>query len=308
MGDVEPGADDPAAAAGRRPVLPASRPGHRRALHAVRSGDLQRLHAVRPRSATSARSASARRRAEFRRGPGRRDAVAKAKGVSGIDDPAGAPGVGLRLEPREGRRRRPRLRAGRRSACSQAGGGFGYPRRAAGSVGLAAGQYWRLVSPMFLHFGIFHLAVNAYSLCILGGSSRSVFGRWRLIAPLPRHRALRVGVELRAATPTPWPPARRAPFSACSAWCSCTRYQLRGSALGRDADADGRAGPADERGDHVRLAGHRLARAPRRVRRPAIVGGYLAERGRGQAVDERDRHRRRRRRRASWSRSRRTPR
>ena len=47
---------------------------------------------------------------------------------------------------------------------------------------IVLGEYWRLVTPIFLHAGIPHLAVNAYSLYILGPSIELPFGQARFLA------------------------------------------------------------------------------------------------------------------------------
>jgi rhomboid protease GluP len=41
---------------------------------------------------------------------------------------------------------------------------------------LQQGQYWRLVMPMFLHIGWFHLAVNMYALYLLGPILERIYG------------------------------------------------------------------------------------------------------------------------------------
>lgn len=46
-------------------------------------------------------------------------------------------------------------------------------------VGVAHGDWWRLVTSAFLHFGIFHLAVNMYSLFYAGTLLEHLIGRWR---------------------------------------------------------------------------------------------------------------------------------
>jgi membrane associated rhomboid family serine protease len=46
-------------------------------------------------------------------------------------------------------------------------------------VGLAHGEWWRMLSPAFLHYGPFHLAVNMYSLYFAGSLLEQVIGRWR---------------------------------------------------------------------------------------------------------------------------------
>ncbi len=47
---------------------------------------------------------------------------------------------------------------------------------------IAAGQYWRLLTPAFLHGGIVHLLVNSYSLFVLGSLTEPVLGRARFLA------------------------------------------------------------------------------------------------------------------------------
>ena len=39
-------------------------------------------------------------------------------------------------------------------------------------------QYWRLITPVFLHGGILHLVVNMYSLYSIGPAMESVYGHW----------------------------------------------------------------------------------------------------------------------------------
>lgn len=45
-----------------------------------------------------------------------------------------------------------------------------------------AGQYWRLFTANFLHIGLTHIFVNAYSLFILGREVEALFGKQRFVA------------------------------------------------------------------------------------------------------------------------------
>jgi len=45
-----------------------------------------------------------------------------------------------------------------------------------------AHQYWRLITPMFLHAGLIHLAFNSYALYLLGFMVEGVFGKARFLA------------------------------------------------------------------------------------------------------------------------------
>jgi membrane associated rhomboid family serine protease len=48
-------------------------------------------------------------------------------------------------------------------------------------VGLAHGEWWRTITPMFLHYGPIHLAMNMYSLYFAGTILESIIGRWRFL-------------------------------------------------------------------------------------------------------------------------------
>jgi len=47
---------------------------------------------------------------------------------------------------------------------------------------ITQGQYYRLISAMFLHGGIVHLAVNMYSLYAIGPMVEKVYGKAKFIA------------------------------------------------------------------------------------------------------------------------------
>ncbi|RPI30011.1 MAG: rhomboid family intramembrane serine protease [Chloroflexota bacterium] len=47
---------------------------------------------------------------------------------------------------------------------------------------IVSGEYWRLITPMFLHGSILHIAFNMYALFSLGPSLERPFGHWRFLA------------------------------------------------------------------------------------------------------------------------------
>ncbi|MEJ2732662.1 MAG: rhomboid family intramembrane serine protease [Anaerolineae bacterium] len=47
---------------------------------------------------------------------------------------------------------------------------------------IAAGEYWRLFTSMFLHIGIMHLAFNGYALLVIGTELERLFGHSRFLA------------------------------------------------------------------------------------------------------------------------------
>lgn len=50
------------------------------------------------------------------------------------------------------------------------------------NAAIAAGQYWRLITPVFIHAGLAHLFVNMYSLYVIGPTGEEMFGRPRFLA------------------------------------------------------------------------------------------------------------------------------
>lgn len=46
---------------------------------------------------------------------------------------------------------------------------------------IAAGQYWRLLTPVFIHAGLAHLFVNMYSLYVIGPAGEQFFGHVRFL-------------------------------------------------------------------------------------------------------------------------------
>ncbi len=46
-------------------------------------------------------------------------------------------------------------------------------------MGVAHSEWWRLISAAFLHYGVFHLAINMYSLYFAGTLLEQIIGRWR---------------------------------------------------------------------------------------------------------------------------------
>jgi membrane associated rhomboid family serine protease len=49
------------------------------------------------------------------------------------------------------------------------------------AAGVAHGEWWRLVTAAFLHYGPFHLAINMYSLYFAGSILEQVIGRMRFL-------------------------------------------------------------------------------------------------------------------------------
>ncbi|HTG47769.1 MAG TPA: rhomboid family intramembrane serine protease [Actinomycetota bacterium] len=60
--------------------------------------------------------------------------------------------------------------------------GLAQPANGGCLIGIAAGQYWRLVTPIFLHAGVIHIAFNGYALYIVGNVVEQELGWRRFLA------------------------------------------------------------------------------------------------------------------------------
>ena len=123
-------------------------------------------------------------RREYRRGPGRQIAVANVKATSVTKlllvaiaigyvwelIVAGGPGSLL-----EGPSSQPLIDAG--ALVPYSGGSIAQP-----IGGIVGGEWWRLVSSIFLHAGLIHLALNAYGLWIFGAVIERDIGRVATLA------------------------------------------------------------------------------------------------------------------------------
>jgi membrane associated rhomboid family serine protease len=121
-------------------------------------------------------------RREYRKGPGRRVAVANARATSVVTLLLALMGIGYALEV---------LTGGAGALLSgpntidlvRLGASIGLARFPDGEVvGIAAGQEWRMVTAVFLHGGILHLLMNAYALWIFGPVVEAELGRAKLLA------------------------------------------------------------------------------------------------------------------------------
>jgi membrane associated rhomboid family serine protease len=126
-------------------------------------------------------SCVAEARRDYRRGPGRRVAVANAKAVSVANVILALMGIGYLLEVISG---------GAGSLMSgpnlldlvRLGASVGLARLPSGEVvGIATGEQWRMVTAIFLHGGILHLLMNAYALWIFGPVVERELGRARFL-------------------------------------------------------------------------------------------------------------------------------
>jgi membrane associated rhomboid family serine protease len=119
---------------------------------------------------------------EFRKGPGRRIAVANAKAVSVTKVILVSLVIGYAIEVVAGGAGT--LISGPNTpTLVRLGASIGIaimpPNRAI--VGIAVGQDWRLLTSMWLHAGILHLAFNAYALWIFGQMVEEELGRGRFL-------------------------------------------------------------------------------------------------------------------------------
>jgi membrane associated rhomboid family serine protease len=50
------------------------------------------------------------------------------------------------------------------------------------TTGVADGEYYRLFTAMFVHYGLLHIALNMWALWVLGRPLEAMFGPWRFLA------------------------------------------------------------------------------------------------------------------------------
>jgi membrane associated rhomboid family serine protease len=55
------------------------------------------------------------------------------------------------------------------------------PYAAIGTVGVQNGEWWRLITSGFLHYGFLHIGLNMFSLYFAGSILEQVIGHWRFL-------------------------------------------------------------------------------------------------------------------------------
>ena len=111
-----------------------------------------------------------RARREFRRGPGRRRL--RVRNVSATKVLLAALLAGFVVEVAAG---------GPNSLVSGPSPGTLIDLGAMQPILIAAGQYWRLFTAIFLHQGLLHIAFNAYALWLFGNFVDDAYGTWRFV-------------------------------------------------------------------------------------------------------------------------------
>lgn len=123
-------------------------------------------------------------RREFRKGPGRRIAVANAKAMSATNVLLATIGAVFVAELVVAGPDALLLGPTSRQLYDM-GGGAAFLAQIDPVFrvlpGIATGQYWRLVTSMFLHIGLIHLAFNAYALWLFGTAIERELGRVRFL-------------------------------------------------------------------------------------------------------------------------------
>lgn len=98
-------------------------------------------------------------------------------------------------------------------------------------LAVAEGQYWRLVTAMFLHAGLLHLLLNMYGLWLFGSVIEGALGRWRFLAIYFASGVLATVTSLVFGDPRSVSVgASGAIFGLLGAWVAYN-YRRRGSAL-----------------------------------------------------------------------------
>jgi membrane associated rhomboid family serine protease len=71
--------------------------------------------------------------------------------------------------------------AGQYASVSLLGGDLVAAFAAKSNAAIAAGQWWRLITPLFVHANLLHLFVNCYSLYVIGPQVEAPFGYARFL-------------------------------------------------------------------------------------------------------------------------------
>ena len=74
------------------------------------------------------------------------------------------------------------------------------------------GQWWRFVTPIFIHIGLLHLLFNSYALWIVGPQVEKLYGSARFVL-LYVLTGIAGWLEATSTTRSPFRPARRERFS-----------------------------------------------------------------------------------------------